>query len=588
MKKKYIPGLYCIHNTYFTFLEIWRLSIDLFRNLASVTFGVLLSRLFDFFCGGCINIRILPPQKKSKIGQNNPQTRRSLSFERGLISFKNRFLNHFQYICILLILSGCMVGPNYSPPKIDLPDVWTTQKEEIDPTNNIVISWWEVFQDPVLTKYIEDAKENNYDIQKAASTILQARAVRQIAASSLFPQINADLNGFKTYFSKNGPVFAIGPAGNNTNDNPSSTTGLPFQLQIPQIQNLFNLLFDASWELDLFGKTRRATEQADALIDSSIAQRDDVLISVFAEIATNYMNLRGFQAKQALLNENVQILQDQAKIIEKAFQAGYKNQIDVETVQKSLANRESLIPDTIREIYKSIYALSILTGKLPEALVDELITVQPLPQIPKNVTVGLRSDLLRRRPDIRKAERELAAATASIGVAVASFFPTLSLIGFGGLQSLQLPKLLEWDSKTWGYGADVSMPVYQGGKITGYLRFAQAEEAKAASFYQQTVLNALLESENYLTTYQQALKTHTSLAQVVDRMQQIILISQKQFHQGLINKIQLLSEEEKFVQNKLSLLDNQVDSLFSLVSLYKSLGGGWEQTKKADSYTENN
>lgn len=481
-------------------------------------------------------------------------------------------------IFLTLFLTGCMVGPNYSPPKTEVPDVWTTQEADINETKDIVISWWEVFKDPLLTKYIHEAEEKNYDIQKAASNILQARAVRQIAASSLFPQITADVNGIKTYFSKNGPVFAIGPAANNPNVVPSSVSGLPFQLQIPQIQNLFNALFDASWEIDLFGKTRRSVEQADALIGSAIEQKNDLLISVFAEVASNYIELRGAQEKQRLLNENVQILKEEAAIIEKSFVAGYKNQSAVDASQRAVAYAESIIPDIVADIYKSIYTLSILTGKLPETLADELLKDEPLPQIPESIAVGLRSDLLRRRPDIRKAERELAAATAAVGVAVASFFPTLTLLGFGGFQSLQLPKLLDWDSRTWGYGADINMPVYQGGKIVGHLRFSQAGESMKAYEYQQTVLNALQESESALSSYQQNLNTNASLTEVVSQSKSIVAISQEQFDKGLTNKIQLLTEKQKYVQDELSLVSNNARTLLSLVSLYKSLGGGWEKS----------
>ncbi len=478
---------------------------------------------------------------------------------------------------LTFILSGCMVGPNYTPPQTDIPDLWTQQKEGIDTTENIIISWWDVFQDPLLSKYIKEAEEKNYDLQKAEANILQARAIRQIAASSLFPQISADVDGFKTYFSKNGPVFAIGPAAGNSTIVPSATTGLPFQLQIPQIQNLFNALFDASWELDLFGKTRRAIEQADAMIGSSMEQKNDLLISIFSEIAINYIELRSAQEKQRLLQEEVRILKEKEKIIEKSWSSGYKNRSDVEAIQRDVANMEALIPESLQEIYKSIYTLSILTGNLPETLFDELIQKKPLPCIPEKIAVGLRSDLLRRRPDIRKAERELAAATAGVGIAVAAFFPVITLSSFGGFQSLQLPKLLEWDSKTWGYGADINMPLYQGGKTVGYLRLSRAIESQAASSYQQTVLNALQESETFLSNYEQLLNTHSFLNQGLTNTKNIVSIASEQFNKGLATKLQLLTVEERYIQDLLSLLNNDTNTLTTLISLYKSLGGGWEK-----------
>ncbi len=483
-------------------------------------------------------------------------------------------IRKWPYPFLLIALAGCMVGPNYTPPEILVSDPWTTDGSSQE---SIAKSWWEVFEDPLLNEYIAKAEEFNYDILTAEAHILRARALRQVAASSLFPQVTADVNGTKTYFSKNGPVFAIGPAAGNAAITSSPLTGLPFSVQVPQMQNLFNALFDASWELDLFGKTRRSVEQAEALIESAIEERHDTLISVFAEVSRNYMELRSFQTKQRLLEENIALYRETAQIIRKRFEIGYSNLFDLENAEAQLSQAESMLPSVISEIYRSIYTLSILTGKMPETLVDELMPIKDLPQSPKTIALGLRSDLLRRRPDVRKAERDLAAATASIGVAVGSFFPTINLLGLGGLQSLQLPELLNWGSRTWAYGADVNMPVYQGGKLVGNLHFTQSMQVAAAYTYQQVVLQALQNAESAVVAYKQGQILSDFRNEVVEREKNKTEISCERFNQGLVNRLNLLEIEKEWVEAKLSAVESDTSLLLAVISLYKALGGGWEK-----------
>lgn len=475
---------------------------------------------------------------------------------------------------IIFLFSSCMVGPNYSPPHSEIPDVWSS--EENAPIEAPNLAWWDTFQDPLLTQCIMAAKEHNEEVLKAEANIARSRAIRQIAASSLFPQLVGDVNGIKTYFSKNGPVFAIGPAAGDPGVNPSTSTGLPFSLQIPQIQNLFNALIDASWEIDLFGKIRRSVEQADALVDSAIEERHGVLLSVAAEVSRNYMELRYFQTKERLLQNSIDLWKETLTITDFSVQAGLKSKADLEEAKRNLASAQALLPETLSEIAKSIYTLSILTGKLPEALSETLLSFSLLPSIPDRISVGLRSELLKRRPDVRRAERELAAATAGVGVAVASFFPTINLLGFGGFQSLNLPQLLEWNSRTWGYGADATMPIYQGGKIVGHLRLAQSSEAIQAHEYQQTVLTALQEAESALSAYHQAQSARTFLLEAVLHRDIRVAIGEARFQKGLTDKLSLLNEKQAQIQDLLSLALQDEKTLLSAIVLYKAIGGGWE------------
>jgi NodT family efflux transporter outer membrane factor (OMF) lipoprotein len=472
------------------------------------------------------------------------------------------------------------VGPNYERPETVVSDSWNA-----DPVANAeqpLDNWWEAFNDDLLTKYIELAAKNNFDIQVAESNVIRARMIRQIEASRLFPQVSFDLNGTKTYFSKRGPVFEIGQATGDTFDTTSATTGLPFVLQIPQIQNLFNAIFDASWELDLFGKTRRTIEAATAAYESLIDYKNGVLLTTLAEVAYNYMSLRSNQEKERLVQRNIALFEQHAEIVRLSLQYGYANQLDVETIEAALASARAALPDTYAEIYRSIYTLSVLTGTLPETLVDELLPPRPLPNRPDKLTVGLRSDLLRRRPDIRYAERKLAEATAYIGVAVSSFFPTISLLANGGFQSLVLPKLFEWGSRTWAYGADVNMPIFQGGRLVGNLQLSRAEQAMQAASYQQAVLNAFQDAESSLKNYQEKVLTTKEYQNNVLHQTYVVAITRERFNKGLINLIDLLNNEKQLISAELTKLESTVEELLALVAVYKSLGGNWDGPAPAE------
>ncbi len=479
----------------------------------------------------------------------------------------------------LSILSGCMVGPNYQTPESNVCDTWNAENNTVDPNEAPLTEWWTIFDDPLLNKYIEMAKEFNQDVKVAEANILQARALRQVAASSLFPQIGSDINATRTYFSKNGPIFAIGPAAGDPGITTSNATGLDFSPQIPQIQNLFNFLFDASWEIDLFGKTRRSVEAANANIETAIEQKNDTLISVMAEVARNYIELRSFQKQVALIEENIALLEKKAKIIEKQFEYGYVSKLDIETILAALATERSSLPNIQAEVYRSIYTLSLLTGNMPEALVDDLVTAKPLPKAPEKIAVGLRSDLLRRRPDIRRAERQLASATANVAVAVASFFPTFTLSGDIGLQSLKLPTLFNLASKTWAYGGDLNTPIFQGGLLTGNLSASRAI-AEAANFtYSQTILRALQETESALIAYNKELKAAAELLIATEKNKELVFLSQERHTKGLISLLSLLDTERQLNAAEQSALSSDTSALLGLISLYKALGGGWQPTE---------
>jgi outer membrane protein, multidrug efflux system len=493
-------------------------------------------------------------------------------------------------ILLLSLMAGCTVGPNYKQPDTTVPDEWKTSSDVITQAAPIG-EWWKLFEDPLLDKYIEMGAASNYDLLAIEASVLQARALRMVAAAPLFPQLFGDINATHSYFSKNGPIFAIGLGSGSTTGGGGSTTtgtvtpttsgassaitGLPFSIQIPQQQNLYNILLDAAWEIDFFGGTRRSIEAAEATIGTTLAQRDDLLITLLAEIASTYMELRAAQKGATLVEEKILYLEEMAAIIRQNREEGLENQLQLESIQADLAMGKAALPNLIAEVYRGIYALSVLTGQLPEALAEELLPLQPLPKPQSMVAVGLRSDLIRRRPDVRVAERQLANATANIGVATAAFFPTFTLLGDVGLQSLLFPKLFQANSRTWAVGGDLSIPIFQGGSLVGNLRATQAAEKAAVYKYQQIVLKACQDAESAVAAYQADLKQSDFLTETVERNHKIVALTEERYDRGLIGSLPLLQSQLQLNQTEQNLLQIEETTLLDLIALYKSLGGGW-------------
>ncbi len=463
-----------------------------------------------------------------------------------------------------------MMGPNYIPPENCISDEWVSAKASDETPLD---TWWEVFEDPLLNNYMQKASTYNQDVLAAESSIMQASALRQVAAAKLFPTIGADFNAGKIGFSKNGPLFAripqTGPAAHAFTFSP--------------IMSIYTAVLDASWEIDLFGRTRRSIEAAAAQIESAVERRNDILLSIRAELARNYISLRSNQKLFLLTQKAIELLEKNAAILFESLEKGYINKIDYEAIEVELSSARATLPPVIAEIYKAIYAISALTGETPESLLPDLLPAQSLPPSPQEVAVGLKSDLLRRRPDVRYAERQLAAATANIGVAVASFFPSISLLGFGGLQSVKIQDLFNHNSKAWLIDGNANIPIFQGGQLIGNLHASEEATTVAAHRYQQTVLQALQEAESALMAYTQDLATSHEFQEGVDKNRIIVALTEQRYTKGLVGLISLLNAERQLISAEESLLKSETTLLSDLIVLYKSLGGGWQMKNQAES-----
>ncbi len=472
------------------------------------------------------------------------------------------------WLVLAVLAAGCTVGPDYHRPETSVPASWAETADTITAGPVNVGQWWTVFQDEQLDRLVEQALRFNKSLQFAEARILQARAQRMIAASTGLPMLNA--SGSYARLSRSTNAFSFTSAGAGTT--PGGTGGAGFVRQ----GDLFQAGLDASWEIDVFGGVRRAVEAANANIAAAQEDFRDTLVTLLGEVATNYFQLRGNQRRIAVARENIDIQRKTVELTQGRFEAGLGSRLEVAQAEVLLATTESQIPPLETAVKQSIHQLGVLIGAEPETLLQELSQPGPLPPVPPEVPVGLPSDLLRRRPDVRRAERQLAAATAEIGVAVADLFPKLSLTGAFGYQSTKGSNLFSPGSQFWMGGPGLSLPIFQGGQIRGNIQVQTALQEQTLATYENTVLTALQDVENSIVGYAEAQAARESLARAVRASQEATQIAQDLYQKGLSDFLNVLQSESALYQAQDRLIQNEQLALTSLVALFKALGGGWE------------
>ncbi len=466
------------------------------------------------------------------------------------------------YLGIVLALASCRVGPDYRRPDCDMPVAWTVSDEaktEESPDE----CWWESFDDEQLVRYIRLASHYNKDIQTALANISEARALRAQAASRLYPDIDAELrynrNSFNTFFGGAGDV------------NPGNIQSFTTNFQ----QEIFFVGLDAIWEIDIFGRTRRQVEAACYRIGSSIEYYYGALISVFAETAWNYLDARGLQEKIFVKEREIEVMCEALQLTGDKYLAGLISDIELKNREAELSRLESELPHLYTELYAAIYRLSVLTGHFPGGLLEEMQESKPLPELPRVVNTGLPSELLQRRPDIRQAETELAAATADIGVAVGDLFPRFFLAASIGDQKFSLPTQT-LDGFVWSYTADILTPIFHGGRIQASIREKKAKAEQAFYTYENTILQAVEETEDRLLGYTQELDRIRSLSQALKDNTESWELTRLLYDKGITDAITALEKERETLQSRESVIDSRIQAFEQLVGLYKALGGGWE------------
>ncbi|MFM0203316.1 efflux transporter outer membrane subunit [Paraburkholderia fungorum] len=542
-------------------------------------------------------------------------------------------------LSLAMLLAACAVGPDFHAPQADVPAQWhdpqrgaamatpasaangasaapsvsapaTATSAASVPTAASAARvasvptldtdpdprWWRNFNDPTLDALVERAARGNLDLQEAVLRIVEARTQVQSAAAQGLPNVRAtgsyqrDQLGIKGFLESDGvydkvnqlgapnsPVNALAPGAGPALQN--GANNLLNQLTSPV--NLWEAGFDASWELDLFGRVRRSVEAADAQSQAAVESRNDALLSLEAEVAQTYMQLRGAQALRDITaslvdqqRETVTLTQSQAKV-------GLGSELDVTSATAQLAQTQAQLPQYEQQIAQALNGLAYLVGEPPGALETELSAPGVVPPVPPTVPVGLPSTLARRRPDIRRAEANLHAATASVGVAVAQFYPDISLTGQMGTRATNASDLSRWSHLFYSFGPSISLPIFQGGALVSNLRMSKAQEAEAAIDYRKTVLLALRDVDNALVVYRTDQARRDSIGESVAAEQTSFDLARDSYRKGITSFINVLDAERQLAQARQQYAQGTMQVSTDLVSLYKALGGGWQDAPDA-------
>jgi outer membrane protein, multidrug efflux system len=451
-------------------------------------------------------------------------------------------------------LTGCAVGPAYRRPSMSVPRQWVGEPfRGTSPSAPVVEQWWKSFHDPELESLMSKAVAANLDLQLAAARVEEARANRGLARSDAFPQVTATASATRNRQM----VFGL------------ARRPIAFETDLYQAQ------FDMSWEADVFGRIRRQVQGATADLAAQEEDRSNVLITLLGDVATNYAQVRGFQLRLTIAERNIRIQQETLDLTRALAAAGQATDRDVAQAEAQLESTRAAVPQLETDRDVSIHRLGVLLGREPNSLAQELAGASPLPVAPPAVPVGLPSELLERRPDIGRAEAQLAAATARVGEARADFFPRFSLTGAAGRESTQLHLLSLGMGNVFSFGPSLSVPVFTAGRIRANVAVQEARVKEAEAAYRSTVLTAMEETENALVGYSNEQERCERLQRVISGDRTVLELVRVQYQAGLADFLTVLDAERTLSENEDQFAQSQTAVVTRLVSLYKALGGGW-------------
>jgi NodT family efflux transporter outer membrane factor (OMF) lipoprotein len=471
---------------------------------------------------------------------------------------------------LAVAVGGCMVGPDYHPPKLDVPPAWgevsppsetsnqpsaSAPAGEAEGTRDVLATWWTVFNDPELTALMRWATESNLDLQQAAARIRQARALRTVAAATLWPSVTSENSYARERTS-------------------GSTLGSPNALG--KTFDLYQVGFDASWEVDVFGGNRRSVEAAQASLEASQFDWAAVLVTLLGEVGSNYATYRALQQRIRIANDNVKAQRSTLGLTHKLFAAGLASDLDVARAEAQVATTQATIPILTEQARGIMHFLGVLLGEPPMTLSHELAALGSIPKGPPMTEVGIPSDLLLRRPDLRGSERRLAAATAEIGVATRDLYPRFFITGFGALESIKASTLFDWPSRAASIGPSVSWSVFDAGVIRANIALRTAQQQETLAQYRSVVLLAFQEVEDTLVSYAQEQARRDELASATDSNQRATDRALQLYGQGLTDFLSVLQAQLNLFTSQDALAQSEGNIAVDLVALYKALGGGWE------------
>ncbi len=485
-------------------------------------------------------------------------------------------------IAAALLLAGCTVmGPNFTPPKADVAASWVKDdktpkaKRSRPAAEPIDANWWTLFNDPVLTMLEKRVAADNLDLRAATFRLAESRAQLGVAQAAQMPRLNANSAYTRQKASDTGQ-FALAPNALGANGAAGNTAGGLGSRQFNAF-DVFQVGFDAAWEIDFWGGVKRSVESAEAATEAAEEARRGLLLATMAEVARDYIALRGTQTQRRIAQENVKTARQSLTLTKQRAAGGVTTDLDVANASAQLRTVSAQIPRLDAQAAGYINALSLLLGQPPSALKGELDAAKPVPPVPPRVPVGVPSELARRRPDIRQAEAQLHAATADIGVATADFYPSVRLGGSIGLQSQQFFRVFDLNSRLLAGGPSISVPLFDGGRLRSTLQFREAAQQEAAISYEKTVLSAWHEVDNALIAYaaEQARRDELLLAEKDNR--QALGLAQNRYQQGVADFLTVLDAQRNLLATQQQLAESTTLISSNLVALYKALGGGWER-----------
>jgi NodT family efflux transporter outer membrane factor (OMF) lipoprotein len=480
---------------------------------------------------------------------------------------------------LAFLVGGCAnlpsVGPDYQKPNVSAPAQWNPLAGGETNAAAATAAWWKNFHDAELDSLIERAACSNLDLRIAQARVREARAQYRMTSADLWPTVDAAGSYARNRQSEHQPVLGSLPM----------PPGVPFE------NDVYQAGFDATWEIDVFGGKRRTTESAGAQVAAAQFGEREVLVTLLGEVARNYVEARGYQRRLEIARDNIRAQEQSLAIVQNRFTNGLTSDLDVQQASTVLATTRASVPTLETAIQASIHRLGVLLGQTPESLETELAAVAPIPAAPPVVPVGLPSELLLRRPDVAQAERQLAAATANIGVAKADLFPKFYLTGVAGYESVSASDWFDGGSRFWSVGPTVQWNIFDAGRIRANIKIQNARQEQALATYEQTALNAFEDVENSLVAYAKEQVRRRSLEDAVTSSKESLRLANQLYANGLSNFINVLDAERSLYQAQDALVQSDRTVSTDVIALYKSLGGGWEtpdqQSQLAQAKTTN-
>ncbi|WP_099348888.1 efflux transporter outer membrane subunit [Acetobacter aceti] len=497
--------------------------------------------------------------------------------------------------CVLLALPGCLhVGPKYHAPKPWSPahfeNLHSGNAFSMTEETQISVQWWKTFNDPELTSLEERVATKNLSFLLALANLSESRAQLMLAGAERFPALSATGSYRRAQRSEklmqetlhrigggivHGTHGQMGELASGFIEEAGNTATVP-------LLNQWSSSVDATYEIDLWGRVAHQYQAAKAGLQATEEERHAVLIAEEADMARGYLTLRGDQRRLLIMKEGVKVIQKISDIAEGRYKGGLVSAVDYEAAQARLNDTQAQIAEMNIKIAQEENALALLLGEMPGSLNEELEKNVITPVVPPVVPVGLPSELAHRRPDIREAEAKLRFAVEETGEAVADFYPRVTINADFGFQTLSFRDLGFWNAKAWNVGPSISLPIFQGGRLSGQLALKKGAQKAAAISYKQTVLQAWHDVDNALTAYHEEQTRMQKLRDEIANDNHALKLAESQYRSGLTNYLTVLSTEDQLLTAELALAENEATVATSLARLYNALGGGWENEAQAE------